>query len=69
MEVLKVNHVSIKYVTGDLKSIGLKEYVMRKLKNDYHTTEFWADKDINFSLEKVTCLALSAQMVPENLHY
>lgn len=69
MEVLKVNHVSIKYVTGDLKSIGLKEYVMRKLKNDYHTTEFWADKDINFSLEKGDMLIISAQMVPENLHY
>ena len=58
MEILKVNHVSIKYVTGDLKSIGLKEYVMRKLKNDYHTTEFWADKDINFSLEKGDMLGI-----------
>lgn len=58
MEILKVNHVSIKYVTGDLKSIGLKEYVMRKLKNDYHTKEFWADKDISFSLEKGDMLGI-----------
>lgn len=52
MSILCVNHVSIKYVTGDFNSIGLKEYVIRKLQSKYKVQEFWANKDITFSLEK-----------------
>lgn len=50
MAVIEARGVSIRYITGDFKNIGLKEYVMRKLTNQYHVTEFWADKDITFSL-------------------
>lgn len=32
MSILSVNNVSIRYMTGDFKNIGLKEYVVRKLK-------------------------------------
>ena len=46
MSVIECNNVSIKYITGDLKAIGLKEYVVRKLTNNYHITEFWADRNI-----------------------
>ena len=56
--VLKCNNVSIKYLTGDFKDIGLKEFVMRKLKGNYHVKEFWADKDITFSLEKGDMLGI-----------
>lgn len=52
MSILKVQNVSIKYITGDFKSIGLKEYVMRKLKNNYNVKEFWANKNITFELER-----------------
>jgi ABC-2 type transport system ATP-binding protein len=52
MSILEVNHVSIRYMTGDFKDIGLKEYVVRKLKGSYHVNEFWADRDITFSLDK-----------------
>lgn len=58
MSVLEVKNVSIRYLSGDLKGIGLKEYVMRKLTNDYHVTEFWADKNISFSLEKGDMLGI-----------
>ena len=58
MAILEVNNVSIRYMTGDFRDIGLKEYVMRKLKKDYHVTEFWADKDISFSLEKGDMLGI-----------
>lgn len=51
MKVIEAKNVSIKYVTGDFKSIGLKEYVLRKLQNNYHVKEFWANKNINFELE------------------
>lgn len=58
MSILKVENVSICYMTGDFKDIGLKEYVMRRLKNNYHVQEFWADKDISFSLEKGDMLGI-----------
>lgn len=58
MSILEVNNVSIRYMTGDFKEIGLKEYVMRRLKNNYHVVEFWADKDVTFSLEKGDMLGI-----------
>lgn len=58
MSILEVKNVSIRYITGDFKDIGLKEYVMRKLKNDYKVVEFWADKDISFTLEEGEMLGI-----------
>ena len=58
MTVLEVKNVSIRYMTGDFKDIGLKEYLMRRAKNNYHVQEFWADKDITFSLEKGDMLGI-----------
>lgn len=58
MSIIKAVDVSILYLTGDFKDIGLKEYVMRKLKHNYHVTEFWADKNINFSLERGDMLGI-----------
>lgn len=52
MAIITADKVSICYMTGDFKDIGLKEYVMRRLKGHYHVKQFWADKDISFSLEK-----------------
>lgn len=57
-EILKVENVSIKYITGDFKSIGLKEYVMRKIKGNYTVKEFWANRDITFSLEEGEMLGI-----------
>jgi len=58
MSVLEAKDVSIRYLTGDFKEIGLKEYVMRKLQGNYHVQEFWADRDITFSLEKGDMLGI-----------
>ena len=58
MKVLEVKNVSIRYITGDFKDIGLKEYVIRKLKGCYHVQEFWAAQDITFSLEKRDMLGI-----------
>ena len=49
-EILQVKNVSIKYITGDFKSIGLKEYVVRRLKGNYTVKEFWANRNISFNL-------------------
>ena len=57
-EILKVENVSIKYIIGDFKSIGLKEYVMRKLKGNYTVKEFWANRNITFNLEQGDMLGI-----------
>ena len=58
MSILQLENVSIRYMTGDFKDIGLKEYVMRRLKRNYHVTEFWADRHVTFSLEKGDMLGI-----------
>ena len=58
MSILEARNVSIRYITGDFKDIGLKEYVMRRLTGNYHVTEFWADKDVSFTLERGEMLGI-----------
>lgn len=58
MDILEVKNVSIRYMTGDFKDIGLKEYVIQKIRGNYRIQEFWADKDISFSLEKGNMLGI-----------
>ena len=58
MSILKVNDVSVRYRMGDFKDIGLKEYVVRRLRGKYHAWEFWADRHVSFSLEKGDMLGI-----------
>jgi len=57
-EILQVKNVSIKYITGDFKSIGLKEYVVRRLKGNYTVKEFWANRNITFNLNEGDMLGI-----------
>ena len=56
--VIKADGISIRYVTGDLKKIGLKEYVIRKIRGQYKVVDFWADKNISFELYKGDMLGI-----------
>ena len=58
MTMIRARGVSIRYITGDIKNIGLKEYVMRRLTGKYEVQEFWADKDVTFDLEKGDMLGI-----------
>ncbi len=58
MSILEVKNVSIRYLTGDFKDIGLKEYVMRRIKGNYRVTEFWADRNVSFELERGEMLGI-----------
>ncbi len=58
MAVIECNNVSVIYKTGDFKSIGLKEYVLRRLKGNFKVKEFYADKNVTFSLEKGDMLGI-----------
>ncbi len=58
MAILELNDVSIRYMTGDFKDIGLKEYVVRRIKGNYQVNEFWADRHITFSVERGEMLGI-----------
>lgn len=58
MSILEAKNVSIRYITGDFKDIGLKEYCMRRLKGNYHVTEFWADRNVSFTLDRGEMLGI-----------
>ena len=58
MAMIRADGVSIRYMTGDFKDIGLKEYVVRRLQGKYHVTEFWADWDVSFWLERGDMLGI-----------
>ena len=55
---IQAENVSIRYMTGDFKDIGLKEYVVRHLSGNYHVREFWADRGVTFSLEQGDMLGI-----------
>lgn len=52
MEVLRVDHVGMKFNLSKEKVDNLKEYVIRWLKKELTYNEFWALKDVSFSLQK-----------------
>lgn len=56
--IIEAKNISVKYVTGDLRNIGFKEYVMKKLTHKYHVEEFWAVKDVSFTIEKGDMLGI-----------
>jgi len=58
MSVIEARDVSIRYITGDFKDIGLKEFILRKLTRHYHIQEFWADRGVTFTLEKGDMLGI-----------
>ncbi len=58
MAIVRAENVSIRYITGDFKDIGIKEYVLRRIQGKYHVQEFWADKNVSFALEKGDMLGI-----------
>lgn len=56
--MLSCRDVSIRYQVGDFKNIGLKEWVMRRLTGRYKVVDFWADKDVSFSLAEGDMLGI-----------
>jgi len=49
---LKLENVAIRYVIGDFRNIGLKDFVIQKLKGQYIAKEFWAVNDVSFELNQ-----------------
>ena len=56
--MLECRDVSIRYMVGDFKSIGLKEWVTRRLTGRYQVREFWADRHVSFTLNRGDMLGI-----------
>ena len=56
--ILECRDVSIRYITGDFKEIGLKEFFLRKLTGKYKVHEFWADRHVTFSINRGDMLGI-----------
>lgn len=49
---VELKDVAIRYIVGDVRHIGFKDYVIQKLKGQYKVKEFWAVDGVSFKLEK-----------------
>ncbi len=56
--VVKVNGVSMMFNLSSEKIDSIKEYVIKTLRRELHYQEFWALKNISFSLEKGDSLGI-----------
>lgn len=56
--MIDVKDVSVRYIMGDFKDIGIKEYLIRKAKGQMLVKEFWALHDVNFHVDKGTLLGI-----------
>jgi len=56
--IITLENVSIRYFAGDFKEIGLKEFLIRKITRNYKVREFWADRNITFSLNRGDMLGI-----------
>ena len=49
---VKLQNVAIRYIVGDFRDIGIKDFVIQRLQGKYTAKEFWAVDDINFTLDE-----------------
>lgn len=49
--VIEVKNVSVKYIVGDLRNTGLKEFFMKKLTGKYQVQSFMAVNGVSFVIE------------------
>ena len=49
---VELKDVSVRYVTGDFRNIGFKDYIIQKWRGEYVAESFWAVDGISFQLEK-----------------
>ena len=56
--IIKCQNVSIRYITGDFKEIGIKEFLIRKITGRYKVNEFWADRNVTFAINRGDMLGI-----------
>lgn len=58
MSIIQIENISVEYMTGDIKDIGLKEYVIQQILGKREIKKFKALDGITFSLEKGDMLGI-----------
>ena len=58
MSIIQIKNISVEYMTGDIKDIGLKEYVIQQILRKREIKKFKALDGITFSLEKGDMLGI-----------
>jgi ABC-2 type transport system ATP-binding protein len=58
VNTIQVQNVTVEYLTGDIKNIGLKEFLMMKLTGKHTVQNFIALNKISFELEKGDMLGI-----------
>jgi len=48
---IKLDNVGVCYIVGDFRNLGLKDFIIQKLRGQYKAKEFWAVEDVSFELE------------------
>ena len=57
-DIIRVDHVSMRFRMASEKVDSLKEYFIKTLRSQISTNEFWALKDVSFSIQKGDSLGL-----------
>ena len=50
--VIKVDHVGVRFQMGAEKVDNFKDYIIKKIKGQIKYKEFWALKNVNFSIQQ-----------------
>ena len=56
--ILRCTNVSIRYMTGDFREIGFKEFILRKITGRYRVEEFYATQNVSFSINRGDMLGI-----------
>lgn len=56
--VIELKNVSVKYMVGDLRNIGLKEFFIKKFTRKYEVQSFMAVNGVSFTVEKGDMLGI-----------
>ena len=56
--MISCDRVSVRYMVGDFKDIGIKEYILRKITRRYTVRSFWAVKNVSFSVNRGDMLGI-----------
>lgn len=65
--VLRVEHVGMRFNLSKERVDSLKDYILKSITRQMKFDEFWALKDINFTLEKENVLVFLEQTEQERV--
>ena len=50
--IIEANNLCVEYMTGDLRNIGLKEFIVKKITGKYKVNRFMAVDNVSFTVRK-----------------